>query len=62
MGYGVNDMVFDDMERGFYKYMPNGNKEAIFDKGARPKSKSKERVLKKSATVGSRMTFKAKMK
>lgn len=53
-GYGVNDMVFDEMERGFYKYMPEGNKEAIFDKNQRPKSK--ERVLKKSAT--SKMTFK----
>jgi hypothetical protein len=57
-GYGVNDVVFDEMERGFYKYMPNGNKDVIFDKSARPKSKSKERVLKKSATVASRMSFK----
>lgn len=62
IGFGVNDMVFDEMDRGFYKYMPQGNKEAIFDKSQRPKSISKERVLKKSATVASRMTFKQRMK
>lgn len=30
-GRGVNEYVFDEMDRGFYKYMPNGNKHEIFE-------------------------------
>ena len=48
--------MFDDMDRGFYKYMPNGKKEEIFNEKVKA-TKSTERTLKKSATtfVGMKM-------
>lgn len=68
LGYGVNDRIFDDMDRGFYKYMPTGNKNELFEQQAqqpttkRPKSISRERVMKKSATTTVGMKAKRFMK
>ena len=50
MGYGVKDQMFDDIERGLYKYMPNGNKEELF-KEKPNQALSRDRVLKKSSTT-----------
>lgn len=41
-------MVFDDMERGFHKYMPEGRTDILFDK------KSKPTAIKKSASLATR--------
>lgn len=67
MGYGVNDRIFDDMDRGFYKYMPTGNKNEIFDlQQQKPdkvkRSVSRERVIRKSSTMAGGMKIKRTMK
>ena len=52
LGYGVNERIFDDMDRGFYKYMPSGDKNEIFDQTKVRTKSTIEKPMRKSSTAG----------
>ena len=47
----MNERIFDDMDRGFYKYMPSGDKNEIFDQTKAKTKPAIEKSMRKSSTA-----------